>query len=55
MALPQSFIAVEPGSHFPLQNLPYGVFSSRGNPQKRVGVALGNQVSPAALRLSRDM
>ncbi len=52
MALPQSFIAVEPGCHFPLQNLPYGIFSSRGNPQRRVGVALGGQVGPAAVPLA---
>ncbi|KAK9845764.1 hypothetical protein WJX81_001837 [Elliptochloris bilobata] len=44
MALAQSFIAVEPDSHFPLQNLPYGVFSSRDNAVRRIGVALGNQV-----------
>ena len=44
MAAPQSFIPVDAGSHFPLQNLPYGVFSSRENPARRIGVALGNQV-----------
>ncbi|GAB4365069.1 MAG: fumarylacetoacetase [Calditrichia bacterium] len=40
----KSFIAVEPESHFPIQNLPYGVF--RPSPQKpcRVGVAIGDQV-----------
>ena len=44
MTVPQSFIPVDTGSHFPLQNLPYGVFSSRDNPARRIGVALGNQV-----------
>ena len=48
MAVPQSFIPVDAGSHFPLQNLPYGVFSSRDNPARRVGVALGNQVGCCA-------
>lgn len=44
MTVAQSFIHVDTGSHFPLQNLPYGVFSSRDNPARRMGVALGNQV-----------
>ena len=47
MAVPQSFIPVDTGSHFSLQNLPYGVFSSRDNHARRVGVALGNQVGLA--------
>ncbi len=49
MALAQSFIAIDPNSHFPLQNLPYGVFSSRSNSAKRIGVALGDQVEPSPL------
>ena len=40
----QSFIDVPVTSHFSLQNLPYGVFSSRVNPKRRVGVALGSKV-----------
>ena len=56
MAVPQSFIHVDTGSHFPLQNLPYGVFSSRDNPARRIGVALGNQVAavPKNLLQSED-
>jgi fumarylacetoacetase len=38
-----SFIAVDPDSDFPIQNLPYGVFSARGL-APRVGVAIGDQV-----------
>lgn len=38
-----SFIDVSPTSHFPIQNLPYGVFSRAGEPA-RVGVALGDFV-----------
>jgi len=30
--------------HFPIQNLPYGVFNSADNPDKRVGVAIGDQI-----------
>jgi fumarylacetoacetase len=39
----QSFIEVEPESHFPIQNLPYGIFSTAGTPP-RAGVAIGNYV-----------
>lgn len=39
-----SFIEVSPDSDFPLQNLPYGVFSTADNPTHRIGVAIGNQV-----------
>ena len=42
MAL-KSFIEVAPDSHFPLENLPFGVFSPRQG-QPRVGVALGDFV-----------
>ncbi len=37
--------ANEPGTDFPIQNLPYGVFSRRGGTgPKRVGVAIGDQI-----------
>src|SRR5579871_2167357 len=39
----RSFIPVDPESDFPIQNLPYGVFSARGL-APRVGVAIGNYV-----------
>jgi len=39
----RSFIAVEPSSDFPIQNLPYGVFSANGL-APRVGVAIGGYV-----------
>ncbi|MFN2540810.1 MAG: fumarylacetoacetase [Chthoniobacterales bacterium] len=42
MAL-KSFIDIPPESHFPLENLPFGVFKSGGGPA-RVGVALGEYV-----------
>lgn len=38
-----SFLAIPPDSHFPLQNLPYGIFSSPGR-IARVGVRLGDWV-----------
>jgi fumarylacetoacetase len=40
----RSFIDVDPASNFPIQNLPYGVFSSRNGLAPRVGVAIGDHV-----------
>lgn len=42
--MPKSFVDIPHTSHFPLQNLPYGVFSTQSSPTKRVGVALGSNV-----------
>ena len=38
----RSFIPVDPASDFPIQNLPYGVFSTSALPAPRVGVAIGD-------------
>lgn len=40
----RSFVEVSPESHFPIQNLPYGVFSRGGSESPRVGVAIGEYV-----------
>jgi fumarylacetoacetase len=40
----RSFIAVDPASDFPIQNLPYGVFSASDGLAPRVGVAIGDYV-----------
>jgi fumarylacetoacetase len=40
----RSFIPVDPMSDFPIQNLPYGVFSTAALPTPRVGVAIGDHV-----------
>ncbi len=40
----RSFIDVPPGSDFPLQNLPYGVFIPNGSTRARPGTALGDWV-----------
>jgi fumarylacetoacetase len=40
----RSFIAVDPGSDFPIQNLTYGVFSARDGLAPRIGVAIGEYV-----------
>lgn len=43
-AVSKSWINYDPESHFPIQNLPYGVFSQSTNPRKRIGVAIGEQI-----------
>src|SRR4051794_15416171 len=40
----KSFVDVEADSHFPIQNLPFGVFSTDADPAPRVGVAIGDQI-----------
>ena len=40
----RSFILVDASSDFPIQNLPYGVFSTAALPAPRVGVAIGDYV-----------
>lgn len=40
----KSFIKVSPNSHFPIQNLPYGVFQTAENSNSRIGVAIGEMV-----------
>ncbi|KAJ0399214.1 hypothetical protein P43SY_001880 [Pythium insidiosum] len=39
-----SFVPVAADSDFPIQNLPYGVFSTKTNDKTRVGVAIGDFV-----------
>ncbi|WOE33241.1 MULTISPECIES: fumarylacetoacetase [unclassified Acinetobacter] len=45
----KSFIEVAPDSDFPIQNLPYGVFSHTINGERRIGVALGEWVVDLAV------
>nr|CDJ87545.1 unnamed protein product [Haemonchus contortus] len=40
----KSFIPVPEGSDFPIQNLPYGVFSTKDNAKHRIGVAIGESI-----------
>ncbi len=40
----RSFIEIPEASHFPIQNLPYGIFRPRSGGAPRVGVALGDFV-----------
>jgi len=45
----KSFVEVADDSHFPIQNLPFGVFSTDDNALPRVGVAIGEQVLDLAI------
>ena len=45
----RSFLEVDPTSDFPIQNLPYGVFSTPASPRPRVGIAIGNYVLDLAV------
>ncbi|KAG2225597.1 hypothetical protein INT45_013708 [Circinella minor] len=45
----QSFIPVAKDSHFPIQNIPFGVFSTAQQTTPRVGVAIGEQVLDLAV------
>ena len=40
----KSFVPVSADSHFPIQNLPYGVFTSKDYKDPQVGVAIGDKV-----------
>jgi len=39
-----SFVPVPADSDFPMQNLPYGVFSTADEPRHRIGVAIGEHI-----------
>ena len=45
----KSFVEVAADSHFPIQNLPFGVFSTDAEPAPRVGVAIGDQILDLAV------
>jgi len=40
----RSFIDVAADSHFPIHNLPYGVFRPSAGAKARIGVAIGDSV-----------
>ena len=51
----QSFITVDADSDFPIQNLPFGIFSTQAHPNKRVGVAIGDFVLDLAVIEAADL
>jgi len=54
---PTSWIesANSPDSDFPIQNLPFGVFSRKGDAERRVGVAIGDQIIDIGESLSANL
>jgi fumarylacetoacetase len=48
-------VPIEPESHFPIQNLPYGVFRRRTDEAPRVGVAIGDFVLDLAVLEARGL
>ncbi|XP_024888197.1 fumarylacetoacetase [Temnothorax curvispinosus] len=40
----KSFINYSASSKFPIENLPYGIFSTKDKPEKRIGVAIGDKI-----------
>src|SRR5947209_6259466 len=51
----RSFVPMAAESHFPIQNLPYGVFRPRAGGAPRVAVAIGEQVLDLALLERRGL
>jgi len=51
----KSFISVSADCHFPIQNLPFGVFSTADNTKRRMGVAIGDLVLDIAACLENDL
>jgi fumarylacetoacetase len=47
--------ANSPDTDFPIQNLPFGVFSRRGDSERRVGVAIGDQIVDIGESLSANL
>ena len=45
----RSFVEYSANCDFPIENLPYGVFSTKNNPQKRIGVAIGDEILDLSL------
>jgi len=39
-----SWVPVPSSSNFPIENLPYGIFSTASEPQHRIGVAIGDHI-----------
>lgn len=51
----RTFVPVAPESHFPIQNLPYGIFSPPGGGVPRAGVAIGDRVLDLSVLEERDL
>jgi fumarylacetoacetase len=47
--------ANSPDTDFPIQNLPFGVFSRKGDSERRIGVAIGDQIVDIGESLSANL
>jgi fumarylacetoacetase len=47
--------ANSPDTDFPIQNLPFGVFARKGDAERRVGVAIGDQIVDVGESLSANL
>ena len=47
--------ANSPDTDFPIQNLPFGVFSRKGDGERRIGVAIGDQIVDVSGSLSANL
>jgi fumarylacetoacetase len=47
--------ANSPDTDFPIQNLPFGVFSRKGDAERRIGVAIGDQIVDVGESLSANL
>src|SRR5687768_11359478 len=50
-----SFLKVAPESHFPIQNLPFGVFRRSPGATPRVGVAIGDWILDLAVLAQENL
>ncbi len=54
-AIKKSFVDVPSESHFPIQNLPYGVFVRKGSAAAHVGVAIGDMIFDCTVAEELDL
>ncbi|MBM4069990.1 MAG: fumarylacetoacetase [Planctomycetes bacterium] len=51
----RSFVPVAPDGHFPIQNLPYGVFQRQADDVPRIGVAIGDLILDLSVLAERGL
>jgi fumarylacetoacetase len=51
----KSFIPTDPDSHFPIQNLPFGIFKPKSGGNPRAGAAIGNMILDLAFIESKGL
>lgn len=51
----RSFVPVAAASHFPIQNLPFGIFSRGSDADRRIGVAIGDFVLDLQVLMDKEL